>query len=325
MRMVLIVLGALLVLAGVGLAAAIGFGGPAEPVPLPDKNSSNPTADLSDLPPLLRTPARDGTPLAYRLYAAASTADLHERVVLIHGSSSRAQSMHAMAKGLAQAGYAVVVPDVRGHGITGAKGKVSYIGQLEDDLEDLVKGAAVAEPRSLVGFSAGGGFTLRFAADRRASMFAHYVLLAPFLGPDAATYRPASGGWVSFGLPRALGLVALNQLGITAFNDLPVNRFALPPEARNVLTPQYSYALWANFRPHRDQRANIAAAAPSMAVVVGADDEQFYPERFATEFAAAGRPAVPITIVAGTGHLGLIRSPAGVQATANALAGLSKP
>ena len=58
-------------------------------------------------------------------------------------------SMHLMAKGFAAAGYAAYTLDIRGHGKSGAKGHIAYIGQLEDDLEDLsIRPNSLSLPRS---------------------------------------------------------------------------------------------------------------------------------------------------------------------------------
>jgi len=302
----------------------IAFGGPRWPSELPAANDPYASRDRSDLPVLRKVYARDGAPLAYREYPPAVVRSNPVRVVLMHGSASRGESLHALAKGLASAGYTVYVPDVRGHGASGdGKGMAAYVGQLEDDLEDFVRNARIAPPRALIGFSAGGGFALRQAADQRSALFAHYVLLAPLLGHDASTYRPDSGGWVSVGVPRVLALALLNRIGITVFNQLAVTRYALRAEWRDMLTSEYAYALWANFRPHLDYREDLRNSAPSMAVVVGALDEQFYPQRFAAEFAEAGRASVPITIVPGVGHVGLTLEPVGVQAVVDALTRLS--
>ena len=300
-------------------AAAIAFGGPTAPPPMHSVDDPFRSVDFSDLPALRRYTARDGTALAYRHYRPrAGQSENRGTVVLIHGSSARSDSVHPLAQGLAKAGFGVYAIDVRGHGESGHKGRIAYVGQLEDDLEDLVQIVKPAAPRCLAGFSAGGGFALRFAASARQGLFESYVLMAPFLSQDASTYRPASGGWASVGLPRILGLVALNAVGVTAFNDLPVTAYALRPEAQQFLTPSYSFALAMNFRPHQDYRADMAAARRPMAVVVGQDDDQFIADRFAPEFTAAGRP-VPVTIVPATGHIGLTLSKAGIQATVDAI------
>ncbi|MFM5616223.1 alpha/beta hydrolase [Aeromonas veronii] len=65
--------------------------------------------------------------------------------------------MHKMASAFSQAGYDAYALDIRGHGASGDKGTIAYIGQLEDDLEDFIKSVAPAKPATLVGFSSGGG------------------------------------------------------------------------------------------------------------------------------------------------------------------------
>ena len=304
-----------------GLAATIAFGGPGPLAPLQSVSDPFKALDFSDLPPLARFVARDGVPLAYRVYGRPGAAGMGS-VVLIHGSSARSDSIHPLAKGFAQAGKVVYALDVRGHGESGDKGRVAYIGQLEDDLEDFMNAIRPTEPKSLVGFSAGGGFVLRFAADPRRRRFDNYLLLAPFLGQDASTYRPASGGWVSVGMPRTLGLIVLNRVGITSFNDLSVIVYALPPQAQKLLTPSLSFALAMNFRPHHDYRADMAAANQPMAVMVGQNDDQFFPDRFAPEFSAAGRD-VPVSIVPGIGHIELTLAPRAIQAAVEAVARLN--
>jgi len=130
----LLALVAILVLA---VAAAITFGGPRRPAPMESVSDGFRAFDLMDLPPLQRFAARDGTELAYRAYAPVGTSK-DACAVLIHGSASRSDRVHSLARAFARAGYAVLVPDVRGHGESGRKGCIGYIGQLEDDLEDLV-------------------------------------------------------------------------------------------------------------------------------------------------------------------------------------------
>lgn len=98
----------------------------------------------------------------------------------------------------------------------------------------------------------------------------------------------------------------------------PVIAFALRPEAEASLTPRYSHALGANFRPRRDYRAAIASADRPMEVLVGARDELFEPQGYAPEF---DRRAVPVkvTVVPGLGHIGLALEPAGHAAILLAL------
>ena len=252
----------------------IAFGGPGSPPPMASINNPFEKVDFSDLPEVSYFTARDGAKLAFRAYPAAGGA-VKGSVVLVHGSSASSSSMHLMAKGFAAAGYAAYALDIRGHGKSGTKGLIAYIGQLEDDMEDFVHATKLAQPSTLIGFSSGGGFVLRFAGSGRQKLFSNYLLLSPFISLDAATSRPGSGGWVSVGVPRIIAISVLNGFGIRSFNDLPVTRFALSEEARDFLTPQYSFSLAQNFGPERDYRANIRAVRQPLRVLVGQNDEVF--------------------------------------------------
>lgn len=303
------------------IAIAIAFGGPAQLPPMQSVSAPFRAVDFSDLPLVERFVARDGTQLAYRRYGLGNGGD-QGSVVLVHGSASRSNSMHALAKGLYAKGHTVFSLDMRGHGESGRKGQISYIGQLEDDIEDFMKGANLQGKKVLVGFSAGGGFALRFAADSRRHAFDSYLLLAPFLGQNARTYRPASGGWVSVGFPRVLGLIVLNRFGISGLNHLAVTAYALGPEVQEFLTPRYSYGLAMNFRPHHNYKADIASATLPMEVLVGENDDQFHAEQFAAEFKASVRQ-VRVLIVRGAGHMDLTLAPSAIAAAVQAVARLN--
>jgi len=302
------------------LAGAIAFGGPAEPAPMASINDPFKRIDTSDLPALRRFAARDVTPLGFRSYAPAQ-GQPRGSVVLVHGSSADSRSLHMLARALAEAGFAAHALDMRGHATSGTKGQIGYVGQLDDDLEDFLRAVQPARPVTLAGFSAGGGFALRFAASERQRLFDHYLLLSPFISQDAPSYRPRSGGWVSVGVPRFVGLSVLNALGVQAFNHLPVTRFALNETARALLTPQYSYALAANFRPLPDWRASIRASTQPMALLAGSDDEAFHADRFAAIFRDEGRP-IPVTLLPGIGHVGLTLEPTALAAAVAAIEAL---
>lgn len=288
------------------LAAAIAWGGPPHVSPLASINDPFKGVDSRDVPPAQHYTARDGTSLAWHSYRPAGTVldAPQRRVVLVHGSSARGQSNHTLAQALAAEGYAVASLDMRGHGASGTRGQAAYIGQMEDDVEDFLRAVPHTGPQTLMGFSAGGGFALRFAGSARQGLFDRYVLLAPFLHHNAPTSRPDSGRWASVGLPRIIALTLLNQFGITRWNHLPVLRFALNDVAREMLTPLYSYTVATNFRPHDDYQADIRNARGAVCIVAGQDDELFYADRFADLFAKAGKP-VPVTLVPGVNHIGL--------------------
>jgi non-heme chloroperoxidase len=306
---------ALFVVVGVLVAAfglAIAFGGPGEPAPMSSINDPFKNVDFSDLPKPSYFMVRDGTKLAFRVYPGAGEA-VKGSVVLVHGSSASSSSMHVMAKGFAAAGYAAYALDIRGHGASGAKGHISYVGQLEDDMEEFVGSTTLPRPSTLVGFSSGGGFVLRFAGSSRQDLFSNYLLLSPFISQDAVTSRPSSGGWVSVGIPRIVAISLLDGIGIRCFNDLTVTKFALTEEAKTFLTPQYSFALAQNFRPERDYQANIRAVKQPLQVLVGDNDEVFYADKFAGVFKTAGKD-VAVRHLPGIDHISLTLDSAAIQA-----------
>ncbi len=297
--------------AALGLVIALGGPGKAPP-PMSSINDPFKNVNFSDLPEARYVTARDGTKLAFRAYPAAG-GGVKGSVVLVHGSSASSSSMHLMAKGFAAAGYAAYTLDIRGHGKSGTKGHIAYIGQLEDDLEDFVHSTKVAQPSTLAGFSSGGGFVLRFAGSPRQELFSNYLLLSPWISQDAATLRPGSGGWATVGVPRIIAIAVLNGFGMHAFDDLPVVRFAVDERDKGLLTPQYSFALAQNFRPERDYQANIRAIRQTLRVLVGQNDDVSYADRFAAVFKSAGKD-VPVTVLPGIDHISLTLDPVAVQA-----------
>jgi len=298
-------------------AVAVAFGGPKTPPPILSINEKFKSIDFSGLPQLQYYEAADGERLAYRAYLPEQHPALGS-VVLVHGSSANSSSMHLLARGFADAGYAAFALDIRGHGASGSPGIIAYVGQLEDDLEAFMHRVTPPPPVTMVGFSAGGGFAIRFAGSDRQDMFHSYLLLSPFLGQDAPTLRPAGGGWVNVGMPRLLALTALNSLGIRWFNNLPVVRFALNEEARAVLTPAYSFTLAANFHPQRDYQRNIREIHRSCVVVAGIDDDVFYTDKLEPTFRALGKPW-PVTLLPGIGHASLTMEPSGISAAVRAV------
>jgi alpha-beta hydrolase superfamily lysophospholipase len=323
MRRFFISLGVTLLVLVTALALVIIFGGPGTPTPMASVNEPFRAVDFSDLPPLAHFTARDGAPLAYRAYPALAIAPGKGSVVLIHGSSASSSSLHVLAKAFAAASFQVYALDMRGHGASGTKGKIGYIGQLEDDVADFMHAVSPAQPSTLVGFSSGGGFAVRFAGSDRQQLFQSYLFLSPFISQDAPTSRPGNGGWVSVGVPRIIALSVLNGFGIHALDDLVVYRFALNDEAKKILTPEYSFALATDFRPLRDYQANLRAMHQPCQVVAGADDEVFYADRFADVFHQAGKD-VPVELVPGVDHIQLTLSPVALAAEIHAVENMQK-
>ncbi len=306
----------LCVLLGLILGLAIALGGPGQPQPMASINTPFKDVNFADLPQPRTYTAADGKALSYRLYPA--TGPRQGAVVLVHGSSASGASMHVLAKGLRDAGYDAYTLDIRGHGLSGPHGDIAYIGQLDDDLRAFMQTVQPARPNTLLGFSSGGGFALRVASSTQQSLFDSYLLLSPFLGHQAPTYKPDASGWAKVGVPRVAALSVLNQMGVHAFNKLTVIRYALDARAQKVLTPSYSFNLLSNFGPPEDLPQAIARVQCPVAVLVGSDDELFAATQFAPTFRAAGAHW-PVQLVPGLSHITLTLQPAGIAAVVRQL------
>jgi alpha-beta hydrolase superfamily lysophospholipase len=276
--------------------------------------------DRSSMPPLQRFSARDGTDLAYRHYPARGPAS-GQIAVLVHGSSGSSVAVHALADALAARGIETYAPDMRGHGGSGTRGDVTFIGQLENDLSDLVimvRKTSPAEPLTLIGHSSGGGFALRVAGSPIQDLFARTVLLAPYLGYDAPTNRPGSGGWAKADVPRFLALVALGKLGIDCCEGLPTLAFAVPANSERILNPTYSYRLMRNFATRGYQR-DLAAAHHPVTLISGAADELMLADKYADAVHAVA-PTVEVRLIDGVDHMGIVCNAQGVAAVAEYVA-----
>jgi hypothetical protein len=91
-----IAIGGLLLVAALGLAGVIAFGGPTAPPPLVSMRDAVLKRDRTDLPKPTYFTARDQTTLAYRVYPAAARAAMGA-AVLIHGSAGSGADMHEIA------------------------------------------------------------------------------------------------------------------------------------------------------------------------------------------------------------------------------------
>lgn len=281
----------------------------------PELTSISKTAgavDRSTMPGLDRFHARDGTELAYRHYPARSPAT-GQIAIVVHGSSGSSVAVHALADALAKRGVETYAPDMRGHGASGTRGDIVYLGQLEDDLSDFVgeiRKVHPAAPLTLLGHSSGGGFALRIAGSPLQNLFVRTVLLAPYLGHDAPSSRQNAGGWASPDLPRFLGLSILRRLGIVCCKSLPTIAFAVGPNTSAILASTYSYRLMRDFGTTRDYREDLAAATKPVAVFAGAADELMVPDKYSE--AVSSRAAV--RLIDGVNHMGIVSDPAAVSA-----------
>lgn len=315
-------------LALIGVAALVVAALVAVPVEKPHVNQEIQDAvaelDRSGLPGVSRFQARDGTELAYRFYPAEG-ANRDTVVVTVHGSGGNSTAMNALAKALSAEGIAVAAPDIRGHGYSGNRGDIGYIGQLEDDLEDLLDQVRKRTPDArlvLLGHSSGGGFALRAANAPVGKAFERIVLLAPFLGPFSPTTRDPEGedAWAAPDIPRIIALNLLRQLGLTCCEALPAIAFALPADDARFATRGYSYRLLVNFGPPEDYRAAFAEAAAPVTVLAGDGDTLMVSTKYA-EVVEGLEPKTEVAVVSGVDHMGIIYDPAALADVVSAVKG----
>lgn len=258
-----------------------------------------------------RIAMRDGAELSVWDYPArTANAPL---LVLVHGSGWHSLQFAALAEGLRDVAH-VVTPDLRGHGANPARrGDVDYIGQLEDDLADLITALRKdGQKVVLAGHSSGGGLVVRFAGGAYGGMLDGAVLLAPFLKYNAPTTRPNSGGWAVPLTRRIIGLSMLNAAHIRALNGLTAIRFRVPAAVLNgplggTATDAYSFRMNTSFAPRGDYLADVAALPPFV-LIAGSADEAFVADAYQPTMAAVTDKG-SYQLVDGVGHLDIVDAP----------------
>jgi alpha-beta hydrolase superfamily lysophospholipase len=264
--------------------------------------------DYSSLPELKSFTARGGTQLAYRHYSA----DSEKILILLHGSGWHSRYFLPIAEFISSEGLAqVYTPDLRGHGLSPKKrGDVDYIGQLEDDLADLIAIIQKDNPNSMLivgGHSSGGGLSIRFAGSQYGKQADAYLLLAPFLKYNAPTIRAHSGGWAQANTLRIIGLTMLNNAGIRWFNYLTVIEFNMAEKARDgTETLSYSYRLNTAYAPH-DYEKDLSAITQPLLVVAGTKDEAMIYCQY--EPVISQYTKVQVKLLQGVSHMGVVVSP----------------
>lgn len=221
-------------------------------------------SDGADTSGLEQHTVRDGTTLHFRHYPGAS--DEAPLAVVIHGSGWHGGAYTFIGRTLSEAqGFEVLVPDLRGHGPNPIRrGDIDYIGQLEDDLADLIAAHnTTGRPVYMVGHSSGGGLVVRFAGGQHGALLNKAVLMAPFLKHDAPTARNDAGGWSHVLMRRVIGQSILNGFGIKWFNGLHMIQFNFPAEIMRTeqgkaATLSYSFRLNTSYAPRDDYLADVA-------------------------------------------------------------------
>jgi non-heme chloroperoxidase len=265
---------------------------------------------VPELPVLNRYTARDGEQLAYRFYDSTAETIL----IFIHGSSYHGAAYHRLALSLSEAGTAkVYLPNLRGHYMSGKRrGDISYVGQLEDDIADIISMARVQQQDGDIyigGHSSGGGLAIRFAGGAYSQVASGYILLSPILPLSPAIRGGDAGGWASVNQARMNGLLALNAAGISGFNGMATIEFNKPERYWDgTETLSYSYRLNTSLHPRYNYQADIKALNGNVLVLVGEDDEANDSKELKTLFTDI-LPQSRVVILPNVNHFGVFSDP----------------
>lgn len=253
--------------------------------------------------------ARDGESIFARRYAANSSTS----IILMHGIANDSSAFEYAAQTLSErTGAQVIALDFRGHGhSSGPRFDVDYIGQYEDDLEDIIRFVKSEQPSQRIivaGHSMGGGVAMRYALKSDAPVPDAYLLFAPNFG-EGPTQRTGdetedASSFVHFDVRRMIGIIMLNSIAIHALDDLPILYFNMPAQRMD-----YSYRAVLSAQPIRPETSDIAlqAVKSPLLVIVGADDEVFEVGRFES-FISENSDGETV-ILPGLTHDGVVNDP----------------
>src|SRR5262249_13062667 len=136
-----------------------------------------------------------------------------------------------------------------------------------------------------------------------------------YLGYDAPSNRPKSGGWASADIPRFLALGALRRAGIDCCEALPTLAFAVPPDSEKILASTYSYRLMRNFAT-RSYKGDLAAVTRPLTLISGADDELMLSGKYADAIHSV-LPSAEVKLIDGANHMDVVSTPNAVNAIAD--------
>lgn len=163
--------------------------------------------------------------------------------MIVHGLGDHSLRYTSLAEALAHRGYAVMAPDLRGHGESeGRRGDVGSFGEFTADVGDTVSALRRSLPQgvplSLVGHSMGGLVVLRYLQGEGRSPSG--LLTQAFSAPRSVVGAVLSAPWLRTAQPipgwkRLAGRVALRVLpGLPFQMDLSPSELTRDPVQRRI-------------------------------------------------------------------------------------------
>jgi Lysophospholipase len=273
------------------------------------------SVDMSAAPELRETPGEASKP-EFRIYEADGPTET--LLILYHNASLDSRALQPLAQGIADAGAAqVVTPDIRGHGPNPIRrGDLDYKYQTGEDLVRLIqlrtflRNLIDAKPFSTVivgGHGAGGAIATRLGWGAQASLADAYLFLAPHLGRDVSTTRPAFGGWQQYDLLIYVLANLFSQFDLDQFSASEAVTLDMPESARyGDETLSYTYRLIASLLPP-SKRSITEIPFPTL-TVVGSEDDAVVPEAYRSLLADDDNAT--FEMLDGLNHLDLMADPA---------------
>ncbi len=265
-----------------------------------------------DLPDLQTFLARDSESLSYRVYSSSYK---DKAIICLHGSGSHGEYLHDLAQYLSKEVGEVVVPNLRGHFGSGKiAGDCAYIGQLEDDIIDLIQELHLQSKKIyLLGHSSGGGLAIRLAGSPYNKCIAGYILFAPAI-PTASTMKKTAE-WADVSTLKIISLSILNSFGVEKFNHTPVISFHMPKEFQNgTETLSYTFNLNTSYHPRIPYDKDIKALGDRYVCFVGEEDELMVPLEYKNIMAA-----LRVEIIPNEKHLSLVLNQSVMKKVAEAI------
>ena len=217
----------------------------------------------------------------YRLYEAENP-DI--ALILLHTAAFDSRMLEPLARALAEANVAhVFTPDLRGHGPDPeTRGDIAARSQLEADVSYLIEHVETRFDDVEVvvgGHGTGGGVVVRFASTAAGERADGFLLLAPYLGRDEETMRPAMGGWADFFGDRIFLLQVTTGFGLDWYLDMTTVEYEIPDGVWDGSeTLAHTYRLMEAYTPPEEATEQLIDRP--MLTVVGTDDETVYPDSY---------------------------------------------
>jgi pimeloyl-ACP methyl ester carboxylesterase len=266
-------------------------------LPLRDSDADPPLPDVRIVPDLAQHRVEVGDVTLATISAGSGGVPL----LLVHGFTGAKEDFAWHMEALAQAGYHVVAPDLRGHGESDAPNDESAYSlvALADDIAALIQALGWTRP-VVLGHSM-GGMVVQLLALRRPELVGALVLMDTSPGPPDGLSAPLAEAAAR--VARDAGMVALLEAQRALGDSAPMSSEAFirvlnkAPGYREFADRKFlasAAAMYAALAPeilHQPDRvAALAALDVPTLVMVGSQDESFIgPSQRMTDVIAGAR------------------------------------